>query len=276
MAGVWREYSPAVVFSIVLHGAMVVAVFLAAQISLKRPLETIRPLALDAVVIDARTLRGSEPAPAPAPVSAPAPTPVPVAANPAPPAPPPAPLPSPKTEAPRQPDAAAQAKAAHEAQAAAAALAQQRLAEQQALAAKAAAEEQRAAEALKVLEAKKTAELRAKSDREAELRRQLAEEEHVHEIESGPLSASYYAILQARMTRSWIKPPTAGPGVDCRVEVTQVPGGEVVGARVTQCNGDAAVRQSIENAVYRASPLPDPPDPALFHRVFVFEFKPNE
>jgi colicin import membrane protein len=268
MAGVWREYSPAVVFSIVLHGAMVVAVFLAAQISLKRPLETIRPLALDAVVIDARTLRGSEPAPAP--------TPVPVAANPAPPAPPPAPPPSPKTEAPPQPDAAAQAKAAHEAQAAAAALAQQRLAEQQALAAKAAVEEQRAAEALKALEAKKTAELRAKSDREAELRRQLAEEEHVHEIESGPLSASYYAILQARMTRAWIKPPTASPGIDCRVEVTQVPGGEVVGARVTQCNGDAAVRQSIENAVYRASPLPDPPDPALFHRVFVFEFKPNE
>ena len=53
-------------------------------------------------------------------------------------------------------------------------------------------------------------------------------------------------------------------------------GGEIVGARVTQCNGDAAVRQSIENAVYRASPLPDPPDPALFHRQFTIEFKPDE
>jgi colicin import membrane protein len=60
------------------------------------------------------------------------------------------------------------------------------------------------------------------------------------------------------------------------VEVTQVPGGEVTGARVTQCNGDAAVRQSIENAVYRASPLPDPPDPALFERNLVLRFKPNE
>jgi hypothetical protein len=28
--------------------------------------------------------------------------------------------------------------------------------------------------------------------------------------------------------------------------------------------------------VYRASPLPDPPDPSLFHRVFVLEFKPND
>jgi colicin import membrane protein len=50
----------------------------------------------------------------------------------------------------------------------------------------------------------------------------------------------------------------------------------VTGARVTQCNGDAAARQSIENAVYRASPLPEPPDPALFERNFVFRFKPNE
>jgi len=28
--------------------------------------------------------------------------------------------------------------------------------------------------------------------------------------------------------------------------------------------------------VYRASPLPDPPDPALFQRNFEIEFKPDE
>jgi hypothetical protein len=36
------------------------------------------------------------------------------------------------------------------------------------------------------------------------------------------------------------------------------------------------VRQSIENAVYRASPLPDPPDPALFERKITLRFVPNE
>src|ERR1017187_7590004 len=80
MTGSWREYSPAVVFSLALHGAMVLAVVLLAQISLRRPLETIKPLALDAVVIDSRTLHMSapEPAPAPAPaqVAAPAPAPI--------------------------------------------------------------------------------------------------------------------------------------------------------------------------------------------------------
>jgi colicin import membrane protein len=65
-------------------------------------------------------------------------------------------------------------------------------------------------------------------------------------------------------------------GLDCQVELTQVPGGTVTSARVTQCNGDPAVRQSIENAVYRASPLPEPPDPALFESRIVIRFKPDE
>jgi colicin import membrane protein len=62
----------------------------------------------------------------------------------------------------------------------------------------------------------------------------------------------------------------------CKIEVTQVRGGEVTKAKVTDCNGDAAVRQSIENAVYRASPLPEPTNPALFQRTITLVFKPNE
>ena len=95
-------------------------------------------------------------------------------------------------------------------------------------------------------------------------------------MESGPLRDRYITLLRNKIQNAWIKPPSATPGVDCQVQVTQVTGGEVTAARVTQCNGDAAVRQSIENAVYRASPLPDPPDPALFERNFVLRFKPNE
>ena len=56
--------------------------------------------------------------------------------------------------------------------------------------------------------------------------------------------------------------------------VTQVPGGEVVNVRLGECNGDAAVRESIQGAVFRASPLPPPPDPALFHRNLEIQFKP--
>jgi colicin import membrane protein len=147
---------------------------------------------------------------------------------------------------------------------------------QKAADAKQAADARQAAEAKQAADTKRAAEDRAKQDREAELRRQLADEEHVAAVESGPLRDRYIALLRNKIQNAWIKPPSATAGVDCLVQVTQVPGGEVTGARVTQCNGDAAVRQSIEIAVYRASPLPDPPDPALFERNLSLRFRPNE
>jgi colicin import membrane protein len=59
------------------------------------------------------------------------------------------------------------------------------------------------------------------------------------------------------------------------LEVTQVPGGTVTKVTIKQCNGDQAVRDSIEAAVYRASPLPPPPDPAMFDPVLRLTFKPD-
>jgi len=140
---------------------------------------------------------------------------------------------------------------------------------------KRAAEDRAAAEA-KAAEARRLADAQARADREAELKRQIADEEHIDAIASGPLGDRYKAMIGAAIVRAWIKPPSARVGVDCLVQVTQVPGGEVTSAHVTRCNGDAAVRQSIENAVLKASPLPDPPDPALFQRNFEIEFKPDE
>jgi len=55
-----------------------------------------------------------------------------------------------------------------------------------------------------------------------------------------------------------------------------VPGGEVTGVQVDSCTGgDAALRQSVQDAVYRASPLPSPPNPALFDRNLILTFKPE-
>ncbi|NDA43904.1 MAG: hypothetical protein EBX78_09840 [Gammaproteobacteria bacterium] len=58
--------------------------------------------------------------------------------------------------------------------------------------------------------------------------------------------------------------------------VTQAPGGTVLSAEVRACNGDDSVRQSIEAAVFRASPLPPPPDPSLFERNIDLRFRPND
>jgi colicin import membrane protein len=171
----------------------------------------------------------------------------------------------------------ADAEKASAAAAAQAALDARRAAEAQKSAdAKQAADARQAAEVKQAADARRAADERAKQDREAELRKQLADEERVAAVQSGPLRDRYIALLRNKIQNAWIKPPSATAGIDCLVQVTQVPGGEVTGARVTQCNGDAAVRQSIENAVYRASPLPDPPDPALFERNLSLRFRPNE
>jgi colicin import membrane protein len=167
---------------------------------------------------------------------------------------------------------AAQAKAAAEAKQAAEAAAQaKKLAAEKQL-----AEARQKAEAKKLAEEKKLAEQQAAEERAArvaDLQQSLQEDERAS-ASSGAL-ASWQAEITARIQQHWIRPPTAQPGIDCVLNVTQVPGGSVTDVSVGQCNGDEAVRESIEAAVYRASPLPPPPDPSLFERQLVIEFKPT-
>ena len=139
------------------------------------------------------------------------------------------------------------------------------------------------AEAKKVAEAKKAAEEKRKAEeqkqaqqREAELRKSLEPKSDAAALRSSGALASWLGQIANRIQRAWIRPPSAKPGLDCMVYVTQVPGGEVTNVRVGECNGDAAVRQSIESAVLRASPLPPPPDPSLFDRNLEIRFMPAE
>ncbi len=117
---------------------------------------------------------------------------------------------------------------------------------------------------------------RQTAQREAELRARLAAEEHFTSAQAAGLLAQYQAQIQARIERAWIRPSSARPGLNCEVRITQIPGGEVVGVQVGRCNGDESVRQSIEAAAYRASPLPKPPDAALFDRNLVVTFRPQD
>lgn len=114
------------------------------------------------------------------------------------------------------------------------------------------------------------------AQREAELKRQLADEEGRMQAENSGLLSQYAALIQQRVVRNWNKPASARAGIQCEVKVTQTPAGVVLSVQIDKCNGDAAVRQSIEAAVYRASPLPAPPDPRLFQRVLVFLFNPTD
>jgi len=115
-----------------------------------------------------------------------------------------------------------------------------------------------------------------KARRESELRAQLTAEERVNAARGSAEEAAWLALIRERVTRNWIRPPSARAGVNCEVHVTQVPGGVVTGVQIGNCNGDSAVRESIEAAVYRASPLPVPSNPDLFDRNLKFSFHPDE
>ena len=105
---------------------------------------------------------------------------------------------------------------------------------------------------------------------------QLEAEERGNAMRNSDEANRWHAQIVARVTRAWIKPPSAQPGISCIVSVTQVPGGEVTAVRVISCSiNDAALRESVEAAVYRASPLPPPPDPALFERNLELTFAPQ-
>jgi colicin import membrane protein len=117
---------------------------------------------------------------------------------------------------------------------------------------------------------------KAEQERAADLRAQMQAEEHLDQARSNGALAQYQAMIAARIERAWIRPPSAHAGISCQVRITQVPGGAVTAVQVGSCNGDDAVRQSISDAAYRASPLPAPSDPALFDRDVVVTFAPHE
>ena len=287
MPGFLREHSWSIAFSVLLHGLLAAALVFAALISINRSTPTKVPVPIDAVVIDSQVLHAAQRELADRA----------------------------EKEAARAREAEEQQRAAKEAEATAAADAEKAAAEaareadaqkaelaqakraddaKRAEDAKRADETKRAEDAKRVEQAKRAeeakraelakqaedakraADAKAKAEREAELRRQLAEEEHVSAVEASPARAQYIARLASRIQNAWIKPPSARAGLDCIVNITQLPGGTVANAVVSQCNGDAAARQSIENAVYRASPLPPPPDPALFERNLVIHFHPQD
>ncbi len=88
--------------------------------------------------------------------------------------------------------------------------------------------------------------------------------------------AAYMFAIQQKVERNWVRPANAEVGLECIVNVRQLPGGEVIGVSIGRCNGDQTVKQSITSAVYKSSPLPAPRDPSVFDRSLTLVFKPKE
>jgi colicin import membrane protein len=290
--GRWR----AIALSLLLHTGIVAAAVYG-WFSWKHRPPPPTTLAIAASVVDERTLKNLPPAPAPEPEPTPEPEPEPEPEEQGPPKPDPAEIERQKEEErlkqekleqeqkeaeqkeqerldaeKKEQERVENEKKEAEKQAAAEAAARKAAAEK-AAAEKKAAEKKKADDAAA---AKKAAEEKARQASEAELRRRLEAEERGNALRNSDQANRWYASIVAKIERAWIKPGSARPGVTCIVSVSQVPGGEVTAVNVTSCSiDDAALRQSVENAVYGASPLPPPPDPALFERNLELTFAPK-
>ena len=255
-------------------------------------------LAIEGVVVDSRSLPDSllagrpkpQPAPAPEPKPEPEPEPEPERAAPAPaPEPPPVSAKAPEESVKASERGAEEAALQAKAEAKKTAEAQQKKqaeadAQSKAKAKEEEAERRKAADAdakrKQQDEAKAAQDLKAKSDREADLKRRLAaeaaEEEGAAAMARSGVVDEYRMMLSQAIERSWIRPPSAKAGLECTLHVSQAPGGTVVDVKLGACNGDQSVRESIVNAVYRASPLPAPRDPRAFERRLEIVFRPTE
>lgn len=115
--------------------------------------------------------------------------------------------------------------------------------------------------------------------REAEmaerLRREMEEERRREAIESGLLD-EYKARIRQKIESNWVRPADTGDDLVWVVLLDVLPGNEVDDIKFEQFNGTDIDRRSIEIAIRRSSPLPDPPVPELFDRRLRLRYPPPE
>lgn len=132
------------------------------------------------------------------------------------------------------------------------------------------------AERLKQLEAKREDEANEQRRRldEAAMQKQLeAEQQEFRAGQLATLGDSYHSAIQSFVTQNWLRPPTAQPGLRCKLKIVQIPGGEVISAAIAgACNGDEATRRSIVAAVERGGSLPYRGFEKVFQREIDFIF----
>jgi len=135
------------------------------------------------------------------------------------------------------------------------------------------------------LKKKKESEDRRKSA-ESSLKEQLAREEKERteakaKVEQAARAQSELAriegLIRQKVERNWVRPAGWTKGMECVVRVRLAPTGEVISATIARPSGSPAFDRSVENAVYKASPLPLPEDKGLFEhfRELELRFRPE-
>ena len=85
----------------------------------------------------------------------------------------------------------------------------------------------------------------------------------------------WIGLVTAQVKRNWLKPPDASDKFECKVQIEQLPGGQIVNRKMVQSCGSRLLDDSVLKAVDKSNPLPLVTDPAAFRRTFTFTFVPK-
>jgi len=144
------------------------------------------------------------------------------------------------------------------------------------------AEAKRKQEEARAAEEKKRQEAESRKAAEEAVRQQIAAEEQARVEAARAARAAteaekYKILIKQKVSRNWSRPAGAKTGLKCVVRVRLAPGGDVLQANVVRSSGDGVFDRSVENAVYKAAPLPLPAETDLFEyfRDIEFLFNPE-
>jgi len=146
------------------------------------------------------------------------------------------------------------------------------LAKQQAIAKKKKLAAEKARKAAAVKKKKLAAEHQRREQAKKDIQRALAAEEkeraaQANEAKAMAAMSQFEGLIRERVTRNWIRPLGVPDGLNCLVHVRLAAGGQVLSVSIVKSSGNALFDRSVENAVYKAAPLPVPDDPQLFQYV---------
>lgn len=142
------------------------------------------------------------------------------------------------------------------------------------------AEVEKQLEQKKIIDAKKAqqaaqAEQRVRAEQAAQAERERVRAE---QAAAGKMVDEHKARIIAKIRRNIVMPPDVPDNARAEFDVVLLPGGSVLSVKLTKPSGKEAYDSAVERAIFKAQPLPLPPDVALFNkfRELHLMFSPRE
>ncbi len=134
----------------------------------------------------------------------------------------------------------------------------------------------------KIIEAEK---MRAAQAEQERIRTVQAEQERARAEQAAKAAAAiaseigkYKELIRSKIRHNIVRPPDVPDNARAEFDVTLLPGGTVLNAKLNRQSGNEAYDAAVERAILKSQPLPLPPDVALFNkfRELHLKFCPEE